>query len=136
MSSYKDSPKGTGQAWSSLYGSSCSVVLCRLLSFWPIQIRKTVCILLGSFFSFSYRSSNLSILFFSSMFAAAGLTGIAASWNTKPSNWVGNDPCGDKWVGILCIQDRVTSMLAPVPEIYIRLRIYFSCNHIGWDYEH
>jgi len=40
----------------------------------------------------------------------AGLTGIAASWNTKPSNWVGNDPCGDKWVGISCIQDRVTSI--------------------------
>jgi hypothetical protein len=59
------------------------------------------------------------------MFAAAGLTGIAASWNTKPSNWVGNDPCGDKWVGIICTQDRVTSMLAPIPEIYIWLLIYF-----------
>ncbi|KAK1628387.1 hypothetical protein QYE76_002702 [Lolium multiflorum] len=40
----------------------------------------------------------------------SGLTGIAASWNTKPSNWVGNDPCGDKWVGIICTQDRVTSI--------------------------
>ncbi|VAH57401.1 unnamed protein product [Triticum turgidum subsp. durum] len=40
----------------------------------------------------------------------AGLTGIAASWDTKPSNWDGNDPCGDKWIGIMCIQDRVTSI--------------------------
>ncbi|KAM0900335.1 hypothetical protein ACQ4PT_020705 [Festuca glaucescens] len=40
----------------------------------------------------------------------SGLRGIAASWNTKPSNWVGNDPCGDKWVGIICTQDRVTSI--------------------------
>uniref|UniRef100_N1QWM1 non-specific serine/threonine protein kinase n=1 Tax=Aegilops tauschii TaxID=37682 RepID=N1QWM1_AEGTA len=40
----------------------------------------------------------------------AGLTGIAASWDTKPSNWDGNDPCGDKWIGIICIQDRVTSI--------------------------
>uniref|UniRef100_A0ACD5XRF8 Uncharacterized protein n=1 Tax=Avena sativa TaxID=4498 RepID=A0ACD5XRF8_AVESA len=40
----------------------------------------------------------------------SGLTGIAASWNSKPSNWVGNDPCGDKWVGIICTQDRVTSI--------------------------
>ncbi|XP_037404313.1 probable leucine-rich repeat receptor-like protein kinase At5g49770 isoform X2 [Triticum dicoccoides] len=40
----------------------------------------------------------------------AGLTGIAASWDTKPSNWDGNDPCSDKWIGIMCIQDRVTSI--------------------------
>ncbi|KAF7028047.1 hypothetical protein CFC21_040024 [Triticum aestivum] len=40
----------------------------------------------------------------------AGLTGIAASWDTKPSNWDGNDPCGDKWIGIICTQDRVTSI--------------------------
>lgn len=46
-----------------------------------------------------------------SMPAAAGLTAIAASWNTKPSNWDGNDPCGDKWIGIICTGDRVTSML-------------------------
>ncbi|KAM3197228.1 hypothetical protein ACQJBY_072728 [Aegilops geniculata] len=40
----------------------------------------------------------------------AGLTGIAASWDTKPSNWDGNDPCSDKWIGIICTQDRVTSI--------------------------
>ncbi|OEL31129.1 putative leucine-rich repeat receptor-like protein kinase [Dichanthelium oligosanthes] len=41
---------------------------------------------------------------------SAGLTAIAASWNTKPSNWVGIDPCGDKWTGIMCTVDRVTSI--------------------------
>ncbi|KQJ91855.1 probable leucine-rich repeat receptor-like protein kinase At5g49770 [Brachypodium distachyon] len=40
----------------------------------------------------------------------AGLIGIAASWNTHPSNWVGNDPCGEKWIGISCTGDRVTSI--------------------------
>ncbi|CAM0952750.1 unnamed protein product [Alopecurus aequalis] len=40
----------------------------------------------------------------------SGLTGIAASWSNSPSNWVGNDPCGDKWIGIICAQDRVTSI--------------------------
>ncbi|BAT09876.1 Os10g0145800 [Oryza sativa Japonica Group] len=45
--------------------------------------------------------------------AAAGLNGIAGSWDTdtKPSNWGnGNDPCGDKWIGIICTGNRVTSI--------------------------
>jgi hypothetical protein len=45
------------------------------------------------------------------MSAAAGLNGIADSWNKKPSNWNGIDPCGDKWIGITCTGDRITSML-------------------------
>nr|XP_025876677.1 probable leucine-rich repeat receptor-like protein kinase At5g49770 [Oryza sativa Japonica Group] len=43
----------------------------------------------------------------------AGLNGIAGSWDTdtKPSNWGnGNDPCGDKWIGIICTGNRVTSI--------------------------
>ncbi|KAG8093416.1 hypothetical protein GUJ93_ZPchr0012g19467 [Zizania palustris] len=40
----------------------------------------------------------------------SGLSGIAANWDTKPSNWDGNDPCGDKWMGIICTGDRVTSI--------------------------
>uniref|UniRef100_A0A0E0IV90 Leucine-rich repeat-containing N-terminal plant-type domain-containing protein n=1 Tax=Oryza nivara TaxID=4536 RepID=A0A0E0IV90_ORYNI len=43
--------------------------------------------------------------------AAAGLNGIAGSWDTdtKPSNWGnGNDPCGDKWIGIICTGNRKT----------------------------
>ncbi|CAM0955368.1 unnamed protein product [Alopecurus aequalis] len=40
----------------------------------------------------------------------AGLVGIAASWNTKPSNWGGDDPCGDNWFGIICTGNRVTSI--------------------------
>uniref|UniRef100_A0A0D9XXT6 non-specific serine/threonine protein kinase n=1 Tax=Leersia perrieri TaxID=77586 RepID=A0A0D9XXT6_9ORYZ len=40
----------------------------------------------------------------------SGLNGIAANWDTKPSNWVGNDPCTDKWIGIICTGNRVTSI--------------------------
>nr|CAB3491151.1 unnamed protein product [Digitaria exilis] len=39
-----------------------------------------------------------------------GLTAIAASWDTMPSNWVGSDPCKDNWTGITCNGDRVTSI--------------------------
>ncbi|GJM87740.1 hypothetical protein PR202_ga03725 [Eleusine coracana subsp. coracana] len=41
---------------------------------------------------------------------AAGLNGIADSWNKKPSNWNGNDPCGDKWIGISCTKNRIISI--------------------------
>ncbi|KAL5225940.1 hypothetical protein ABZP36_012579 [Zizania latifolia] len=44
------------------------------------------------------------------MSSASGLSGIAANWDPKPSNWDGNDPCGDKWMGIMCTGDRVTSI--------------------------
>ncbi|KAK1628459.1 hypothetical protein QYE76_002774 [Lolium multiflorum] len=40
----------------------------------------------------------------------SGLIGIADSWKYRPSNWGGDDPCGDKWFGIICIGDRVTSI--------------------------
>ncbi|CAN6339967.1 unnamed protein product [Urochloa humidicola] len=42
---------------------------------------------------------------------AAALTAIADNWKSKPSNWNGNDPCGAKWIGILCTGNRVTSVL-------------------------
>uniref|UniRef100_A0A0E0BQE7 non-specific serine/threonine protein kinase n=1 Tax=Oryza glumipatula TaxID=40148 RepID=A0A0E0BQE7_9ORYZ len=44
----------------------------------------------------------------------SGLKGIAGSWDSAPSNWAGNDPCGDKWIGIICTGNRVTSMLKTV----------------------
>uniref|UniRef100_A0A0E0BY38 Serine-threonine/tyrosine-protein kinase catalytic domain-containing protein n=1 Tax=Oryza meridionalis TaxID=40149 RepID=A0A0E0BY38_9ORYZ len=40
----------------------------------------------------------------------SGLKGIAGSWDSAPSNWAGNDPCGDKWIGIICTGNRVTSI--------------------------
>ncbi|XP_062204799.1 leucine-rich repeat receptor protein kinase HPCA1-like [Phragmites australis] len=40
----------------------------------------------------------------------AGLSGIADSWNKKPSNWNGIDPCGDKWIGITCTGNRITAI--------------------------
>ncbi|XP_015697764.1 leucine-rich repeat receptor protein kinase HPCA1-like [Oryza brachyantha] len=43
----------------------------------------------------------------------SALKGIAASWDnamSKLSDWVGNDPCGQKWPGVSCIQNRVTSI--------------------------
>ncbi|TKW25150.1 hypothetical protein SEVIR_3G097100v4 [Setaria viridis] len=41
---------------------------------------------------------------------SAGLTAIAANWKNKPSNWNGDDPCRDKWIGIICTGNRVTSI--------------------------
>jgi Leucine-rich repeat (LRR) protein len=52
----------------------------------------------------------LSLLFILSMPAASGLNGLAGSWGSAPSNWAGNDPCGDKWIGIICTGNRVTSI--------------------------
>ncbi|XP_040385415.1 leucine-rich repeat receptor protein kinase HPCA1 [Oryza brachyantha] len=40
----------------------------------------------------------------------SGLNGIAGSWDSRPSNWNGLDPCGDKWIGIICTGNRVTSI--------------------------
>jgi hypothetical protein len=39
------------------------------------------------------------------------LRSLASSWQNTPSNWVGDDPCGDLWVGIECTNSRVTSLL-------------------------
>ncbi|XP_059460580.1 leucine-rich repeat receptor protein kinase HPCA1-like [Corylus avellana] len=41
---------------------------------------------------------------------AAALMALGSSWENKPSNWVGSDPCGG-WVGIECINSRVTSII-------------------------
>ncbi|KAG2615324.1 hypothetical protein PVAP13_3NG063600 [Panicum virgatum] len=41
---------------------------------------------------------------------SSALTAIADNWKNKPSNWNGNDPCRDKWVGIICTGNRVTSV--------------------------
>ncbi|KAG2623503.1 leucine-rich repeat receptor protein kinase HPCA1-like isoform X1 [Panicum virgatum] len=41
---------------------------------------------------------------------SSALTAIADNWKNKPSNWNGNDPCRDKWIGILCTGNRVTSI--------------------------
>ncbi|TVU51398.1 hypothetical protein EJB05_02827 [Eragrostis curvula] len=41
---------------------------------------------------------------------AAGLSGIADSWNKRPSNWKGIDPCGDKWTGVTCNGSRIISI--------------------------
>ncbi|XP_010930348.3 leucine-rich repeat receptor protein kinase HPCA1 [Elaeis guineensis] len=41
---------------------------------------------------------------------AAVLNSLASSWDNTPSNWIGSDPCGDKWVGISCTNSRVISI--------------------------
>uniref|UniRef100_A0A0D9XQS7 non-specific serine/threonine protein kinase n=1 Tax=Leersia perrieri TaxID=77586 RepID=A0A0D9XQS7_9ORYZ len=43
----------------------------------------------------------------------SALKGIAASWDNAKSklpDWAGNDPCGEKWSGVYCTQNRVTSI--------------------------
>uniref|UniRef100_A0A251UKB5 Putative leucine-rich repeat domain, L domain-like protein n=1 Tax=Helianthus annuus TaxID=4232 RepID=A0A251UKB5_HELAN len=38
------------------------------------------------------------------------LEALKDSWQNIPPNWVGSDPCGDKWDGISCNDLRVTSI--------------------------
>ncbi|KAJ0780946.1 putative protein kinase RLK-Pelle-LRR-VIII-1 family [Helianthus annuus] len=38
------------------------------------------------------------------------LEALKDSWQNIPPNWVGSDPCGDKWDGISCNDSRVTSI--------------------------
>ncbi|PWA82410.1 leucine-rich repeat protein kinase family protein [Artemisia annua] len=38
------------------------------------------------------------------------LQALKDNWQNTPPNWVGSDPCGDKWDGITCTDSRVTSM--------------------------
>ncbi|KAK9983941.1 hypothetical protein SO802_033466 [Lithocarpus litseifolius] len=42
---------------------------------------------------------------------ATALLSLKANWMNFPSNWVGSDPCGGLWVGIECINSRVTSIM-------------------------
>jgi Leucine-rich repeat (LRR) protein len=41
---------------------------------------------------------------------SSALIAITDNWKNKPSNWNGNDPCRDKWIGIICTGNRVTSV--------------------------
>ncbi|KAJ3671547.1 hypothetical protein LUZ60_007626 [Juncus effusus] len=40
----------------------------------------------------------------------SALNALANQWQGIPSNWVGIDPCGTKWVGVTCDGNRVTSI--------------------------
>ena len=43
--------------------------------------------------------------------ADTALSSLVQSWNNKPSNWVGSDPCGSNWAGIDCDDSRITELL-------------------------
>nr|GEW34524.1 probable leucine-rich repeat receptor-like protein kinase At5g49770 [Tanacetum cinerariifolium] len=38
------------------------------------------------------------------------LQALKDNWQNTPPNWVGSDPCGNKWDGITCTDSRVTSI--------------------------
>ncbi|KAI3810641.1 hypothetical protein L1987_20262 [Smallanthus sonchifolius] len=38
------------------------------------------------------------------------LQALKDNWKNTPPNWVGSDPCGDKWDGITCTDSRITSI--------------------------
>lgn len=38
------------------------------------------------------------------------LSSLTQSWNNRPSNWVGSDPCGSNWAGIGCDNSRITEL--------------------------
>ncbi|CAD6270256.1 unnamed protein product [Miscanthus lutarioriparius] len=61
-------------------------------------------------FSFGFLAQALVILADTNTQDTAGLNGIKDSWNKLPSNWMGTDPCGDKWIGITCTGNRVTGI--------------------------
>uniref|UniRef100_A0A7N2RER1 non-specific serine/threonine protein kinase n=1 Tax=Quercus lobata TaxID=97700 RepID=A0A7N2RER1_QUELO len=50
-------------------------------------------------------------IFISFSDAFTALRSLKANWTNVPSNWVGSDPCGGLWVGIECINSRVTSII-------------------------
>ncbi|GKV03114.1 hypothetical protein SLEP1_g15477 [Rubroshorea leprosula] len=39
------------------------------------------------------------------------LNSVKNIWRNLPPNWVGSDPCGDGWVGIQCMNSRVSSIM-------------------------
>ncbi|KAL3729196.1 hypothetical protein ACJRO7_026314 [Eucalyptus globulus] len=41
----------------------------------------------------------------------SAIMGLMTDWQNAPPNWVGNDPCGNNWVGIVCNNSRVTSII-------------------------
>ncbi|WCJ26086.1 Leucine-rich repeat protein kinase family protein [Euphorbia peplus] len=41
---------------------------------------------------------------------ASSLNGLKSEWQNTPPNWVGADPCGDRWDGIKCTNSRVTTI--------------------------
>lgn len=43
--------------------------------------------------------------------AVTALSSLTQSWNNRPSNWVGSDPCGSNWAGIGCDNSRITELL-------------------------
>ncbi|GLT76077.1 hypothetical protein SLA2020_477580 [Shorea laevis] len=40
----------------------------------------------------------------------AALNSLKHIWRNSPLNWVGSDPCGDGWLGIQCMNSRVSSI--------------------------
>jgi len=42
--------------------------------------------------------------------AVTALKALKDVWENVPPTWVGADPCGSRWDGILCTDSRVTSM--------------------------
>ncbi|KAJ8484220.1 hypothetical protein OPV22_016705 [Ensete ventricosum] len=42
---------------------------------------------------------------------AVALHGVASNWQNIPSNWAGEDPCGDNWQGVKCSNSHITSIM-------------------------
>jgi Leucine-rich repeat (LRR) protein len=60
-----------------------------------------LCILIGIIFAKGDTNSN----------DVAALSALENQWQNTPTNWVGIDPCGAKWVGIACNNNgRITSI--------------------------
>ncbi|KAL3538426.1 hypothetical protein ACH5RR_001792 [Cinchona calisaya] len=43
----------------------------------------------------------------------SALQALKNEWENVPPNWVGPDPCGSRWEGILCINSRIMSISLP-----------------------
>ncbi|RZR95622.1 hypothetical protein BHM03_00024475 [Ensete ventricosum] len=57
--------------------------------------------------------NNQSLLHFCIFCIAVALHGVASNWQNIPSNWAGEDPCGDNWQGVKCSNSHITSMSVP-----------------------
>lgn len=68
-------------------------------------------------YKFGLKLWSLSVLLLSQIPASALRALRDSTWQNTPPNWVGSDPCADRWDGIGCTNSRVTSMWDPLESL-------------------
>ncbi|KAE9594958.1 hypothetical protein Lal_00041274 [Lupinus albus] len=88
----------------------------------------------------------LLFLLFQVLFVAAqtssqdfsGLQSLTQSWTNKPPNWVGTDPCGSNWDGVICTNSRITKLklsgLTLVGQLYSAIQSLSELDTVDLSY--